>query len=113
MLDMTKCEIIPDDEVVFYDGFLYIISCLTVGHFDGKMFVEDKYGIDVICLTPPYTEPLTLKDIAEKYPKVQKVFYDDAMRGYVYNYGNHRNETYKDGSKSEMWELVGTTLGYA
>lgn len=113
MLDMMKCEIIPDDEMVFYDGFLYIISRIKDGYLTDKEFVESEYKIDVIALTPPYTEPLTLKDIAEKYPKVQKVIFDDAMRGYVYNYGNHRNETYKDGSKSEMWELVGTTLGYA
>lgn len=102
MLDMVNGEIKPDNEVVFYDGFLIIL------YVNG-----DKWDVAHKILNGEYDEPVTLADIAEKYPTVHKVIFDDATKGYVYNYGNHRLETYKDGSKSEMWELVGTTLGYA
>lgn len=49
-----------------------------------------------------------IPDIAREYPNVQKVIFDDAINGYVYNYDNHGNE-----QNAEKWELVGTTLGYA
>lgn len=111
MRDLTNGQITPDNEVIFYDGFLYIISRIKDCYLTDKEFVESEYKIDVIGLTPPYTEPLTLKDIAEKYPKVQKLIFDDAMRGYVYSYGNHAYD--KNEKNIEMWELVGTTVGYA
>lgn len=93
-------KVIPDNEVIFYDGFLYIISISG----------EDRENVecDRICLCAEYDEPITLSDIAERYPNVHKVIFDDALRGYVYNYKNHRIE-----DNNEAWEQVGTTLGYA
>lgn len=111
MRDLTNGQITPDNEVIFYDGFLYIISRIKDGYWSEKEFVEDEYAIDVITLTLPYTRPITLAEISEKYPKVQKLIFDDAMRGYVYSYGNHAYD--KNEKNIEMWELVGTTVGYA
>lgn len=108
MLDLIDGEIKPDDKVVFYDGFLYIISEKDGETADGM--VKTKYSIDVKCLCAEYDEPISLADIVERYPNVEKVIYDDAMRGYVYNHGNHK--TIHD-PNAEAWELVGTTLGYA
>lgn len=111
MRDLTNGQITPDNEVVFYDGFLYIIIRTKKGYWSKDEFVEDKYAIEVKCMTAEYDEPITLADIAEKYPKVKKLIFDDAMRGYVYNYGNHAYD--KNEKNIEMWELVGTTVGYA
>lgn len=108
MLDMVNGGKTPDNEVIFYDGFLYIISCEKEPEIFGGEYHDAEYSVDVKCLDGVYEEPITLADITERYPNVSKVIYDDALKGYVYNYGNHRFE--KD---SEMWELVGTTLGYA
>ena len=93
-------KVIPDNEVIFYDGFLYIIS------ISGESRENAEY--ERICLCAEYDEPLTLSDIAKRYPNVCKVIFDDALRGYVYNYKNHRIEY-----NNEAWEQVGTTLGYA
>lgn len=51
-----------------------------------------------------FDDPITLKDIAEKYPSVKLVISELALEGKVYRYGNH------DKGK---WEIVGTTEGYA
>ena len=99
MLDMTNGNKKPDDEVVFDDGFLYIIS-----------LEEEGYSITVKCLCAEYDEPMTLADIAKEYPNVHKVIFDDCLRGCVYNHGNHCS---KYDPNAEMWELVGHTLGYA
>ena len=87
----------PDNEEVFYDGILYIISRK-----------EQEYSIDVKCLAQEYDDPISLADIAKQYPDVNKVIYEGALRGYVYNYGNHRNDP-----NAEMWKRTGTTRGYA
>lgn len=55
-------------------------------------------------LNAEYDSPISLASIAKKYPNVHKVIFDDALKGYVFNYSNHR-----DG----CWEQVDTTLGYA
>ena len=106
MLDMTNCTKRADDEVVFYDGFLYIILR------DKELLPNEKGEIAMNticrCLCPEYDKPWTLADIAREYPDVKMVIFDDVFKGYVYNYGNHGNE-----QNAEMWELVGTTLGYA
>lgn len=107
MLNMIDCTKKPDDEEVFYDGFLYIISRDREPYADDE-YHDAEYSIEVKCLTAEYDDPITLADIAEKYPKVCKVIFDDAMKGKVYSYGNHRYE-----ENAEKWELVGTTLGYA
>ena len=102
-------KVIPDDEVIFYDGFLWIISHVAKSYIDENgEYHEPKYSVEYKCLCAEYDEPITLADIAEKYPKVHKVIFDDALRGYVYNYKNHREE-----DNNEAWEQVGTTLGYA
>jgi len=92
----------PDEEEIFYDGFLYIISRSDKTH--------ENFTVDAICLCAEYDEPLSLADISEKYPNVCKVIFEDALRGAVYNYGNHATE--KNGT-AEKWEKVGETLGYA
>ena len=102
-------KVIPDNEVVFYDGFLYIISHAKDSYIDeDEEYHEPEYSIEVKCLCPEYDEPITLEDIAKEYPKVCKVIFEDAFMGYVYNYKNHRIE-----DNNEAWEQVGTTLGYA
>lgn len=83
---------------IFYDGILYIISC-------EKNKPDFKHEIDVLYLDGQYSTPISLDDIARKYPNVCKVIYDMALRGYVYNYNNHRD--------IKGWEQVGTTEGYA
>lgn len=101
MIDYIEHNNKDDDEVIFYDGFLYIISS----------YQEDritKYEIDVVCLCPEYDDPISLIDIQRKYPNVHKVIYEDWRNGYVFNYGNHRDE-----NKNGIWERVGTTYGFA
>ena len=91
---------------MFVDGFLYIILR------NEELLPNEKGEIAMNticrCLCPEYDKPLTLADIAREYPDVSKVIFDDALKGYVYNYDNHGNE-----QNAEKWELVGTTHGYA
>lgn len=78
-----------DKDVYFHDGILYLIF---------KERVITKY------LNAEFNKPISLKEIAEKYPLVRKVIFDDAMKGVILNYMNH---------PAEGWEAVGTTIGYA
>ena len=70
MIDCTRTrddekKFIPDDEVYFIDGFLYII---TRTYVEGKDWGNDvKYGIKVECLCAEYDDPITLKDIETRY----------------------------------------------
>ena len=102
MKDMINHKDIPDDDVVFYDGFLYIISASKVICKDG--FEETSYKTDVICLCPEFDDPISLKDIANNYPHVRKVLFEDWREGFVYSYGNW---------KKGEWALIGTTIGFA
>lgn len=102
MIDYIEHNNKDDDKVIFYDGFLYIIS--TFFHKPTK----PEYKIDVICLCPEYDDPMSLVDIQRKYPNVHKVIYEDWRNGYVFNYGNHRDE-----NNNRIWERVGTTYGFA
>lgn len=86
-------ETYKDSDVLFNDGSLYII---TEPRFN--MILAHKI---IIC--PEYDEPISLVDIRKKYKNVKKVIYEEAMRGAIFNYGNHE--------KNE-WELVGRTCGY-
>ena len=97
MRTLNEHKVIPDNEVVFYDGFLYIISRK-----------EDKHECECLCLCCEYDDPVSLADIAEKYPNVHKVIFEDAFRGSVYNYRNHMVD-----KNAEDWEQVGETIGYA
>ena len=100
MIDFIDHKEIPDDEIVFYDGFLYIISSFDNGE-------ETKCEIEFIILCPEYDDPLSLVDIQNKYPNVSKVIFEDWLKGSIYNYGNHRKD------KIKLWEKVGTTVGFA
>lgn len=89
MLNLTSGGSLPDEKVIFNDGMLYIIhgsDCCT------RMILHAEFD-----------RPISLSDIAKRYPTVKKVIFEDALKGYVYNYKNHRDAT---------WECVGTTLGY-
>ena len=106
MLDLTTGEKKLDEDVVFFDGFLYIIV-----EYPFVRHGSDVRGSHLITyiLDPEYDEPFTLASIAEMYPNVHKVIWEDALRGAVYNYGNHGT----DKTKAEAWECIGKTLGYA
>lgn len=102
MLDMmnhTRCD---DDKVYFTDGILYIISEKLDDTFN--YYCECKK----IILCPEYDHPISLRDIEMKYPDVRMVVFEDAFKGYVYHFGNHRNQ-----KGVELWECVGKTRGYA
>lgn len=100
MRDMINNKTIPDDEVIFYDGFVYIIS----RSYLSMNPTDNIHSIDAFCLCPEYDDPMSLKDIAEKYPNVIIVLHEDWRKGFVYRYGNY--------TKDE-WALTGTTTGFA
>lgn len=95
MKDILNNTTQADEEVVIYDG---IVTIVENDREDGKAKAK------VLYLSADMDEPVSLKDIAEKYPNVQMVIFDNLLNGKVYRYGNHE--------KGE-WECVGTTLGYA
>lgn len=95
-------NIVPDNEVVFCDGILYVMS--RVRYIEGDE-EKTRYCLDGKSLDGEYDEPITLADIPKKYPCVFKVIFDYPLRGAVYNYKNHRD--------GEAWEEVGITKGYA
>ena len=111
MLIFDSSRVIPDDQVILNDGFVYIISHnFSQKHLLSVKDITNNYTVDVIILNPEYDNPLTLEDIAKQYPNVKKVIYEEAMSGYVYNYGNHG--TKNNGRTNQAWEQVGTTCGY-
>lgn len=86
---------IPDEEVVFMDGRLYII-CRDK---------EGNYSLGVEVINPEYEESyISLKDIAERYPDVTVVLHDSWLDGEVFSYGNY--------NKGE-WVQYGSTRGFA
>ena len=89
----------PAAEEVFYDGFLYIIC--------QRQLSRDKteYSIDVKILNAEYDKPWSLMDILYTYMYVQKVIYEDAMQGFVYNYVSYKDQPVR-------WEKAGVTKGY-
>lgn len=88
-----------DDEVIFRDGFLYIIS-------ESREDIN-KVSIDRIILNAEWDDPISLADIAKRYPDCHKLIFEDSRKGEVYNHNNHQGES------DEAWELVGLTIGYA
>ena len=102
MLDGVRGGVKDDSEMIFCDGILYIIQRWTDA--DG----DERFQVTNLFLDGQYDKPISLEQIAKKFPRVLKVIYDTALEGYVFNYGNHGNEP-----DAEMWELVGTTIGYA
>lgn len=81
---------IPDEQVVFYDGFVDIIH-------GGQEYKQ-------ILLDAESDAPISLASISLLYPDVEKVIFEDMLNGWIYSYGNHR---------PGEWELVGETCGYA
>lgn len=110
MRDLWESRNMPDDEVIFYDGFLYIISQDAGVYIDGCEFQPAEYSVKCVMLNAEYDAPWSLADIAKRYPNVCKLIYADALRGAIYSYGNHAHD--KSGN-IEMWEKVGETVGYA
>lgn len=88
---------IPDNEVVFQDGILFIICAY------GTEEDCECHQIHINAQHRPETV-MSLKDIVEKYPTVSKVIHEGMLHGEVYAYGNH---------KMGEWEQVGETIGYA
>ena len=84
------------EDVRCVDGFVTIL-------LKPKSFIG-KGNYIKLCIQPEYDEPITLKDIAEKYPDVYMVIFEGLLNGEIYNYGNH---------KEGLWEKIGRTDGYA
>ena len=101
MRNLLTGEVKPDDEVMFYDGMLLII-CRDKNRLSEEMITYDR----ILCAE--YDDPITLADIVKDFPNVYKLIFEDPLKGYVYNYGNHPRDP-----EPEMWELVGEILGYA
>lgn len=101
MKSMYGGEERPDDEVLFYDGYLYIIL---------RHCVEEKGDVNYYttlvekCISPEYDEPISLVDIAIKYPEVKMVIHESWLSGEVYRYDNY-------GEKE--WIQTGQTRGFA
>lgn len=102
MLDGVRGGKKDDGEMIFCDGILYIIQRWT----DANGY--ERFQVTNLILDGQYDKPISLEQIAKKFPKVFKVIFEDALMGYVFNYGNHKDE-----KGAEAWELVGTTIGYA
>lgn len=92
MLDMRDASRKPDDEVIFYDAMLYVIS------------YDREFTCDQIVLVPEYDIPLSLADIRKIYPYVEMLIVEDFLHTKVYSYGNHAGEG---------WELRGEVIGFA
>lgn len=91
-------KIIPDCNVTFTDGVLYVISCHGLDFTETqKRHLHGELG-----------DCITLAEISRVRPDVEMVIYENATKGCVYRYGNHRYEP-----DAQMWEEVGTTRGYA
>lgn len=104
MIDRTKfpSQIISDDNYVFQDGTLYIISIPKDEH---KKDTTSKPSIDILYLTE-FDNPISLADIPKKYPDVRKMMFESYMSGEIFTYKNHSAQNAHD------WELTGTTIGY-
>lgn len=82
------------NDKTFYDGILTVIC------------IKDKIKVagERMYLDAEYNDPITLGDIAQKFPDVEMVIFEDALSGKVYTLGNH---------EERQWEEVGETCGYA
>lgn len=103
MFDIATGRTFPDEDITFYDGFLYILSCSDVILEDENIIEEWKCDRLILCAEAD--KPLSLKSIKEKYPDAIKVLFEDSLDGAVYTYGNH--------PQGERWEKTGTLVGYA
>lgn len=106
MIDLLDhSEEIADGNVVFYDGFLYII-CREIDGVDDFGFEKVIHSIDVKTLIPESGEYYSLAELLMRYPSVIMVIHDDYTRGEVYRYGSHKINGVK------VWEKVGKTIGF-
>lgn len=106
MLDLlNRSKETADGNVVFYDGFLYII-CREIDGVDDFGYEQEIHSIDVKTLIPESGECYSLAEILMRYPSVVMVIHDNYTRGEVYRYGNHKVNGVK------VWEKVGTTIGF-
>lgn len=86
---------IPDDEVLFGDGILYIIC----HDLDNGALSIGKQTLD-----PQYDEPISLEEIALRYPEVELVIHEDFLSGEMYRYNNYGDNE---------WVQTGQTRGFA
>ena len=93
MKSMYGGEERPDDECLFVDGVLYILCREGEG-----------YSIGVECVDCQYGEPVSLADIAQRYPNVFLLIHDSWLNGEVFRYDNY-------GEKE--WTQTGQTRGFA
>ena len=95
MKSMYCSEEIPDDEVLFDDGILYII-CHDLDN--GELSIGKQ------TLDPQHDEPISLTEIALRYPEVELVIHEDFLSGEMYRYNNYGD--------NEWWQ-TGQTRGFA
>lgn len=103
MLDYTQHNkeggylTIDEKDVIFYDGFVRIISGMENG--------TEIYKSRTLC--GEYDNPVTLKDIENEWvangARTILVIFEDATRGGIYRFGNY----------GKTWQKIGTTIGYA
>ena len=109
MIDFKDGETYNDDEYVFYDGILTIIRRDRLLPFSNPMLLDT---VEVI-IDAEYDDPLSLQDIVDKWPDVMMLIHEDALRGEIFRYGNHKGQKMANGKEGELWEKVGETRGYA
>jgi len=80
---------VPDSDYLFEEGILTVIC---------------KEGVGRILLDTQYDEPVSLADIAQRYPEVDMLIHEDVFSGEVFDYDRYADDT---------WWLVGKTRGYA
>ena len=95
MKSMYCSKEIPDDEVLFDDGILYIIC----HDLDNGALSIGKQTLD-----SQYDEPISLEEIALRYPEVELVIHEDFLSGEMYRYNNYGD--------NEWWQ-TGQTRGFA
>jgi len=80
---------VPDNEYLFTDGIITVVCADGVGK---------------IMLSGDMDEPVSLADIAQRYPEVDMLIHEDMFCGEVFDYNR-----YGDGG----WFLIGKTRGFA
>ena len=80
---------VPDDEYLFEEGILTVIC---------------KDGVGRIIIDEQHTEPISLYDIVQRYPKVDMLIHEGMFTGEVFDYSRYGDS---------IWWLVGKTRGYA
>ena len=95
MKSMYGGEERPDDEDLFDNGILYIIC----HDLDNGALSIGKQTLD-----PQYDKPISLEEIALRYPEVELVIHEDFLSGEMYRYNNYgENE----------WVQTGQIRGFA